>query len=231
MRDQTGFQSFDVLLTVHFSIFVLVTNQLDAQNFCFTISLFHASTCFEHMCSSSGGQNCIIQPLVSSFMSLDVLRTIYFAYVHSVISYGIIFWGNSFLSANIFKIQKRIIKIITNIGKRESCRQLFKQLQILPLHSQYIYSLLVFVNKNKELFMSNSVIHNINNTRYKHNLHLPSTHLTLVQKGVLYSGSKIFSHLPLCIKAHSNDPKCFKTKLKSYLIEHTFYSIDEYYQH
>ena len=43
-----------------------VINQLDAQNFCFTISLFHASTCFEHMCSSSGGQNCITQPLVSS---------------------------------------------------------------------------------------------------------------------------------------------------------------------
>ena len=30
------------------------------------MSLFHASTCFEHMCSSSGGQNCTIQPLVSS---------------------------------------------------------------------------------------------------------------------------------------------------------------------
>jgi len=30
--------------------FVSVINQLDAQNFCFTISLFHASTCFEHMC-------------------------------------------------------------------------------------------------------------------------------------------------------------------------------------
>ena len=26
---------------------------------CFTISLFHASTCFEHMCTSSGGQNCL----------------------------------------------------------------------------------------------------------------------------------------------------------------------------
>jgi len=34
--------------TVHFSIFILVINQLDAQNFCFTISLFHISTCFEH---------------------------------------------------------------------------------------------------------------------------------------------------------------------------------------
>jgi len=42
---------FDVLLTVHLSIFILVINQLDAQNFCFTISLFHASTSFEHMCS------------------------------------------------------------------------------------------------------------------------------------------------------------------------------------
>jgi len=42
---------FDVLLTAHLSIFISVINQLDAQNFCFTISLFHASTCFEHMCS------------------------------------------------------------------------------------------------------------------------------------------------------------------------------------
>ena len=42
---------FDVLLTVHLSIFISVINQLDAQNFCFTISLFHASTCFEYMCS------------------------------------------------------------------------------------------------------------------------------------------------------------------------------------
>jgi len=29
-------------------VFISVINQLDAQNFCFTISLFHAATCFEH---------------------------------------------------------------------------------------------------------------------------------------------------------------------------------------
>jgi len=40
---------FDVLLTVHLSIFISVINQLDAQNFCFTISLFHASTCFIYL--------------------------------------------------------------------------------------------------------------------------------------------------------------------------------------
>ena len=29
--------------------FISVINQLDAQSFCFTVSLFHTSTCFEHM--------------------------------------------------------------------------------------------------------------------------------------------------------------------------------------
>ena len=33
-----------------FWIYISVINQLDEHNFCFTISLFHASTCFEHMC-------------------------------------------------------------------------------------------------------------------------------------------------------------------------------------
>ena len=41
-------QFLDVLLTVHLSIFILVINRIDAQHVCFTISLFHASTCFEH---------------------------------------------------------------------------------------------------------------------------------------------------------------------------------------
>ena len=30
------------------TLFISVFNQLDAQNFCFTITSFHASTCFEH---------------------------------------------------------------------------------------------------------------------------------------------------------------------------------------
>ena len=54
---------------------ISVAKHLDAQNFCFTISLFHASTCFEHMCSSSGGQNCITQPLVSSNLQVVISCT------------------------------------------------------------------------------------------------------------------------------------------------------------
>jgi hypothetical protein len=163
------------------------------------------------------------------FVSLDVLKLIYFSYVHSLISYGIIFWGDSVHSKLIFKIQKRIIRVITNSNRCDSCRQLYKQLQILSRKSQYIFSLLLFIAKNRDLFQSNSQIHDIN-TCYNYNLHLPSANLTLFQKGVLYSGSRIYAHLPLNIKLLSNDVKHFKTTLKNFLLENSFYNVEESFQ-
>jgi hypothetical protein len=71
-------------------------------------------------------------------------------------------------------------------------------------------------------------VHDIN-TRYNYNLYLPSTNLSVVQKGVLFSGSKIYNHLPLNVKLLSGDIKQFKSLLRGYLTEHAFYSIDEFY--
>jgi hypothetical protein len=61
-------------------------------------------------------------------------------------------------------------------------------------------------------------------------MHLPPTGLTLVQKGVAYSGCKIYNHLPPQIKEISNNVALFKTTLKKFLLQHVFYSVDEYYQ-
>jgi hypothetical protein len=163
------------------------------------------------------------------FMSTDVMKSIYYAYVHSILAYGIIFWGNSCFTDTIFRIQKRIIRVITNSKKRDSCHELLKKLQILTLQSQYIFSLLVFVVKNRSHFIINSDIHDIN-TRFNQKLYLPSTNLTLVQKGVFFSGSKIYNQLPLKIKMVCKDIKHFKSSLRTHLIEHAFYSISEYYQ-
>jgi hypothetical protein len=60
--------------------------------------------------------------------------------------------------------------------------------------------------------------------------HLPASSLTLVQKGVLYSGSKIYNQLPLNIKSLCNDIKHFKSSLRTYLTKHAYYTVDEYYQ-
>ena len=71
-------------------------------------------------------------------------------------------------------------------GNKESCGNLFKELNILPLMSQYILSLLTFVSNNREQYFANSEIHNIN-TRHNSNLHLPRAYMNIYQKGVHYS--------------------------------------------
>ena len=77
---------------------------------------------------------------IKSLVFLKVLISIYFSYFYSLLTYGVIFWGNSPINKNIFKIQKGVIRIITNNPRRESCKHLFKQLKILTLPSQYIFS-------------------------------------------------------------------------------------------
>jgi hypothetical protein len=80
--------------------------------------------------------------VVKPFLSLDSLKMVYYSYFHSVMTYGLIFWGNSHHSNIIFRLQKRIIRIIVGIRGRDSCREHFKNLKILPLQSQFILSLL-----------------------------------------------------------------------------------------
>ena len=65
---------------------------------------------------------------IKPFTSLDVMKMINYSYVHSVISYGIIFWGNSHLSDSIFEIKKIIIRVITNSGRHDSCSDLYKKI-------------------------------------------------------------------------------------------------------
>jgi hypothetical protein len=133
-----------------------------------------------HITNFSGKLNkaCYAIRAIKPFMSQESMKIIYYACVHSLLLYGIIVWGNAPHSENIFKIQKRILRVMTGSGG------LFKKLHILPLQSQYIFSILLFVVKNRNYFRSNTDIHYIN-TRFNHNLHLPSTNLSVVQRGVL----------------------------------------------
>jgi hypothetical protein len=72
---------------------------------------------------------------------------VYYAYFYSIVCYGVIFWGNSSYANNVFRLQKRAVRIITGIGDRNSCRQMFVTLKILPFSSIYIYSFLCFVDQ------------------------------------------------------------------------------------
>ena len=99
--------------------------------------------------------------VVKPFLSQDSQKMVYYSYFHSVMTYGLIFWGNSHHSNIIFRLQKRIIRIVVGIRGRDSCREHFKKVKILPIQSQYILSLTLFVIDNGNYFKVNSGIHNI----------------------------------------------------------------------
>ena len=77
---------------------------------------------------------------VKSFISQETLKIVYYACFDSIKNYGLIFWGKSSYRANMFKIQKNIIRIITGCRIRDSYRGLLKNLKILPLQSRCILS-------------------------------------------------------------------------------------------
>ena len=126
-----------------------------------------------------------------------------------IINYSLSFWGTSPHSKKIFRMQKRIVRIMMGCRKEVSCRNLFWKLKILSLMSQYILSLMMFIIKNKNQFTVNSEIHNVN-TRQHTNLHQPTSNLTGYQQGIYCSGVRIYNKLPPHIKQLSDDPKNFE---------------------
>jgi len=163
-------------------------------------------------------------------MSSNILKIIYYSYFNSIISYGLLFRGNSPHSLKIFGLQKKIIRIMTGSGSRVSCRNLLRKLKILPQASQYIYLLMLFVVKNINLFSSESG-NCLKNTRQSLDFYQPNANLTIFQKGVYYMGIKVFNTLPRYVKEMSNNPREFEINLKRFLHAHSFFSLDEYLQY
>jgi len=117
---------------------------------------------------------------------------------------------------------------MTDLKKMDSCRELFKAMEILPFYSQYIFPLLLYVGNNIHLFTKNLEVHN-HDTRLANNFRLPITNLTKYKKGGRYAGIKIFNHLPTHIKCVANEIQVFKMTLKKFLLSNSFYYIEEYF--
>jgi hypothetical protein len=173
---------------------------------------------------------CYTMRITKPYMSQNISRIVYFSYFHSIMNYGLLFWGKSSYSMKIFILQKRVIRIIFGCYSRDSCRQLFKKIQILPLPSQYILTLLLFVIKNRNQYTANFEVHDIN-TRQHYDLYQPLSSLIKYQKGVYYIGIKVFSSLPSYIKDKFDNYKDFKLTLKHFLPNNSIYSLKEYFQY
>jgi ribosomal protein L36 len=150
----------------------------------------HVQKILPKLCSA-----CYLVRRMYPFFDINTLKMIYSAYFHSVMEFGIIFWGNSAESKKVLLQQKKIFWIMTGSPIRATCRTLFCKLGILTMVVQYLLSLMRFLVSNLEIFTFNTSIHNIN-TRTKLKLHKPFMRLKLNQQGPYNNCVNVYNRLP-----------------------------------
>lgn len=166
---------------------------------------------------------------MSTLVNIQTLRSIYFSYIHSHISFGICLYGatkNSNLD-QILKIQKKSIRIILKLKKDESVRKHFRKLQILTVYGQYIFDAILLA-KNK---LADHNIYQPNhsyNTRRKNEM-LPCHRLKFFTKKPTYMGVYFLKFIPQKIKQEKR-LNLFKKALREYLINNTIYSLSDFYE-
>ena len=141
------------------------------------------------------------------FMTTDTLRMVYYAFFHSIISYGIIAWGGAYSTSKslLDSLQKRLLKII-NINKFTgdknpmSIDQIFSY-ESLSYHYEELQS--AFINSN-----SNTRNKSIQILRRYLNISIKNSHIrTIIQ----------FNNLPNELKKirkkHSKKIDCHRNKI------------------
>jgi len=113
------------------------------------------------------------------------------------------------------------------ISLGSSCRKQSKKLEILPIPTFYIYSIMLSVFDNMLYLQTNSSINKIN-TRYKNQLHVPSVRLSAIQRGTTYFAVNVLNILTARISGLKIGKIIFKSALRKYLFTPVFYSIEEF---
>lgn len=156
----------------------------------------------------------------------ETCRSVYYAYVESVIRYGIMLWGSSSYSKYVIYAQKSIIRNILSIPRRHSCREAFKELNILTLVGIFIYEHVKYILQNPLLYKKYKFTHAYN-TRKTQPFNYPRHRLTLYEQSPLYVGLKIFNNLPQNILNDSEDN--ILIKLKTFLLNKAYYTLSEFF--
>lgn len=164
---------------------------------------------------------------LSSFCDIEILKTLYFANIQSILKYGIVHWGCSSEAKRVFLMQKRVIRAIIGLSPRDTCRNAFRDLRIMTVPALYVYEVLCYAYENKFKFERSDHQYY---TRHRDNI-IPEQHRTSkYQKHLQYNGCRFFNHLSHEMKAITSI-KCFKVKIKQLLTETVLYSHDEFFEY
>lgn len=159
-------------------------------------------------------------------VSLKVLRVVYFAQIHSHLSYGTILWGHQSLVSRLLIFQKKCVRLMCGLPPRGHCRPSFIRLGIMTVPAIFIYQTLLYIKENTHLYNELGSSHD-HQTRNRNCLGLFRCNYTKTQKTFYYLSIKFYNALPMSLK--SLPFLKFKKELQSILTNNCLYKVEEYF--
>ena len=145
-------------------------------------------------------------------MSYNNLTFVYYAFFHSIASYGIIAWGNAYGNSIdlLHKLHSKIIEIIIN-NKEYKSNEYLK----IPINIQQTYLLKSLIQDYQ--ILKDKFINSNSKTRSK-SLEIPRCTLEVGKKVYSYQAIKLYNQLPSNLKLLDINKKSSKYNIKNWII-------------
>lgn len=162
---------------------------------------------------------------IRQFTDVDTARLVYFSYFHSIMSYGILLWGQAANVHSVFVLQKRAIRAIYKLRCHDSLRELFKEINILTVPCQYVFENIMYARRNVSLYPKNSDRHSYN-TRNGNKIDQPYFRLSRANNCFMGNCIRFYNRIPEDIQRLSE--RQFKSKVKDILYSKAYYKVEDY---
>ena len=167
-----------------------------------------------------------IMSKASKYLQRKSLLTLYYSYIYPYMIYCIEAWGNASNCHldQLYKIQKKVIRLISFTNNDISSATTFKKLEILPLNKlvynrigimMYKYFNNILPPAINDLYVSNTDVHEYS-TRQKHLLYINKSNINVYTKSFGITSVRVWNALQSKIDVNVPISK-FKKSFKNYL--------------
>lgn len=136
-------------------------------------------------------------------------------------------WDIAISASRVFISQKWIIRLIFNLESTCTCRNHFKQYNLLILPENYIFKCIIYVKMNIRKFSRNIDIHPFY-TRNSDSVCIPMHISSVFEKSPDCSRICLYNYYLSNLIKHVYLLSLFKTKIRKYLVKRCPYSLDEF---
>lgn len=138
----------------------------------------------------------------SEYLTTIEIRTVYCAYVQSLLEGGILAWGGCYrtILEPLLTTQKAIIKVALKLQMRFPSEQTYEEINVLDVRQLYIKNLLAFIHSNfHDIF---TVTSHKYSTRHASNqgINTPITNRTFSTTNSFYNAHILFRNVPNYLK-------------------------------